>query len=199
MGYHRAGFEVVGVDIKPQPHFPFEFHQADALMFPLEGFDVIHASPPCQAYCALRHLRPEKEYPDLVEATRQRLIESRKPYVIENVPNAPLISPVKVCGSAFDLRVRRHRIFESNYPIVGTDCDHKRQGRPIDVSGTGSRRINRKPDDHGGNTNKPLNIHRAREAMGIHWMTRYELSQALPPAYCEFIGKQLMKAIKAAS
>jgi DNA (cytosine-5)-methyltransferase 1 len=198
MGYHRAGFEVVGVDIKPQPHYPFEFYQADALTYPLDGFDVIHASPPCQAYCALRHLRPERDYPDLIVATRGRLIRSDVFYVIENVPKAPLIDPVRICGSWFGLRVRRHRMFESNSPIDGTCCNHVLQGRPIDVSGTGGRRINRRQNDHGGNTNKPRNIKEAREAMGIDWMTRYELSQAIPPAYTEFIGRQIIKSIGSA-
>ncbi len=82
VGYHRAGFEVIGVDINFQKHYPFEFHQADAMTYPIDGFDVIHASPPCQAYCALRHLMPGKQYPDLIVATRQLLIRAGKPYII---------------------------------------------------------------------------------------------------------------------
>ena len=202
MGYHRAGFEVVGVDIKPQPHYPFEFHQADALSFPISGFnrllgcfkpDVIHASPPCQAFCALRHLYPDKQYPELIDATRDLLVAWGGPYVIENVPGAPLINPIQLCGSSFGLRVRRHRIFESNIYLSSLQCDHKKQGQPIDVSGTGGRRINRRKDDHGGSTNKPRNIKEAQDAIGIDWMTRKELSQAIPPAYTEFIGKQLIE------
>lgn len=195
MGYHRAGFEVVGVDIKPQKHYPFEFHQADAMTYPLEGFDVIHASPPCQAHSALRHLRPEKSYECFIERTRERLMLWGGPWIIENVPAAPLRNPITLCGSSFGLRVRRHRLFESNVFLKSLPCNHKGQGRPTDVSGTGGRRINRKPNDHGGNTNKPRNIEEASMAMGIDWMTRYELSQAIPPAYCEFIGRQLMEQL----
>lgn len=191
MGYHRAGFAVVGVDIKPQKNFPFEFHQADALTYPLDGFDVIHASPPCQAHSALRHLRPEIEYPCFIERTKEMLIRWGGVWVIENVPRAPLVDPIQLCGSSFGLKVRRHRLFESNVCLHGLPCDHKGQGRPIDVSGTGGRRINRRPGDHGGNTNKPRTIKEAQGAMGIDWMTRYELSQAIPPAYTLFIGRQL--------
>jgi DNA (cytosine-5)-methyltransferase 1 len=195
MGYHRAGFEVVGVDHLPQKHYPFEFHQADAFDYLRDHgheFDVIHASPPCQAYCALRHLL-KKEYPDLIAKTREALIAIGKPYVIENVPSAPLRSPVMRCGSAYGLRVRRHRFFESSCDLPASACFHNLQGRPIDVSGTGGRRINRRKDDHGGNTNKPRGIAEARAAIGIDWMTRYELSQAIPPAYTEWIGKRIIE------
>jgi DNA (cytosine-5)-methyltransferase 1 len=204
MGYHRAGFDVVGVDIKPQPHYPFKFIQADALSLDLEflrQFDAIHASPPCQAYCALRHLLTDdgqlfpRTYPDLVVKTRDLLVASGKPYVIENVPKAPLINPIMLCGSSFGLKVRRHRLFETPISLSSLSCNHKEQGRPIDVSGTGGRRINRRPDDHGGNTNKPRNLAEAQGAIGIDWMKRYELSQAIPPAYTEFIGAELMRAI----
>ena len=201
MGYHRSGFEVVGVDIKPQRNFPFDFYCADAVTFPFEFsrlFDhfkpnVIHASPPCQAHSALRHLYPKKEYPCFIKPVRERLKRWGGIWVIENVPKAPLINPIKLCGSSFDLRVRRHRLFESNAELKSKPCDHKAQGRPIDVSGTGGRRINRRPDDHGGNTNKPKTIKEARSAMDIDWMTRYELSQAIPPAYTQFIGDHLIK------
>jgi len=197
MGYHRAGFEVVGVDHLPQKHYPFPFLLADALEYVREHgheYDAIHASPPCQAYSALRHLRPEREYPDLVKSTRDLLLASGVPYIIENVPKAPLRFTITLCGSAFGLRVRRHRRFESSvHHLLGKWCDHKVQGRPIDVSGTGGRRLTRRPNNHGGNSNKPLNLTQAREAMGIDWMDRYELSQAVPPAYTEFIGRQLMR------
>ena len=206
MGYYRAGFdEIIGVDMALQPNYPFEFYCADALRFPLNGFnrlfsrfqpDVIHASPPCQAYCALRHL-VKKEYPDLIGVTREALLKWGGIYVIENVPGSPLNSPIQLCGSSFGLKVRRHRLFESNVPLNGLPCQHKKQGRPIDVSGTGGRRINRRADDHGGNTNKPRNIDEAREAMGIDWMTRYELSQAIPPAYTEYIGRRLLEVLAA--
>src|ERR1035437_665181 len=115
MGYHRAGFEVVGVDIKPQPHYPFEFHQGDALTYPLEGFDAYHASPPCQRFSAMQMIHHNQEvWPDLVDPIRQRLIATRKPYVIENVPATPLRVDLMLCGTMFGLRMPRHRIFESN-------------------------------------------------------------------------------------
>lgn len=208
VGYHRAGFdEIVGVDIKSQPEHPghslFEswgtFIKADAVEYLREHgreFDAIHASPPCQAHSALKHLRPEKKYRCFIEATRELLIGLGVPWVIENVPLAPLREPIVLCGSSFGLRVRRHRLFESNVPLRGLPCDHKKQGRPIDVSGTGGRRVNRRNDDHGGNTNKPLNLAEGQAAMGIDWMRRYELSQAIPPAYTEFIGKQLIDHIR---
>lgn len=120
MGYHRAGFEVVGVDLKPQKHYPFEFHQADALEFLAEHgreFDVIHASPPCQAHTSLKNLH-DKDYPELIEPTRRLLEKTGLPYIIENVVGAPLRNPILLCGSSFGLRVRRHRLFESNWFLI---------------------------------------------------------------------------------
>ncbi len=198
MGYHRAGFDVVGVDIVKQPRYPFEFHHGDALEFlAVHGseFDAIHASPPCQAHSALRHLHPERDYECFIERTRILLRHSGRPWLIENVPGAPLINTVQLCGSAFGLKVRRHRIFESSFSAWGTGCKHAEQGSPIDVSGTGGRRVNRRPDDHGGACNKPHNLAHARAVIDICWMTRKELAQAIPPAYTEYLGKQLMSAI----
>jgi DNA (cytosine-5)-methyltransferase 1 len=145
----------------------------------------------------LRHLHPDRHYEDYIDRTRAKLEAWGGPWVIENVPGAPLRNPITLCGSSFGLKVRRHRLFESNFPLYGLPCDHERQGRPIDVSGTGGRRINRRKDDHGGNTNKPLNLTEAREAIGIDWTARYEISQAIPPAYAEFIGRQALEAISA--
>lgn len=202
-GYRLAGFDVVGVDIREQLDHPgmclfsdgFHFVQADAIRYAMRHaskFDAVHASPPCQAHSALRHLQPDKSYECYLDRTREVLAALSCPWVIENVPGAPLRNPIMLCGSAFGLRVRRHRLFESNVPLRGTECRHSEQGRPIDVSGTGGRRINRRPDDHGGNTHKPRNIREARSAMGMDWMRRYELSQAIPPAYTEYIGRQLI-------
>lgn len=204
VGYHRAGFDVVGVDIVEQPDHPgndlfstgFKFIRAEAISFArrhAHEYDAVHASPPCQAHSALRHLHPETDYECFLDRTREILSALACPWVIENVPGAPLRNPVMLCGSAFGLKVRRHRLFESNMPLRGTECRHKEQGQPIDVSGTGGRRINRRPDDHGGNTNKPRNIQEGRAAMGVDWMRRYELSQAIPPAYTEYIGRQLIR------
>jgi DNA (cytosine-5)-methyltransferase 1 len=207
-GYSQAGFDVVGVDIVDQPNHPgsglftpgVRFVRADAMSFArrhASAFDAVHASPPCQAHSALRHLRPHVTYECFIERTRDILSCLNCPWVIENVPGAPLRNAVMLCGSAFGLRVRRHRLFESNISLQGTKCRHKEQGRPIDVSGTGGRRVTRRPDDHGGNTNKPRNIREGRAAMGVDWMRRYELSQAIPPAYTKFIGWQLLSALSA--
>jgi len=187
MGYHQAGFEVVGVDIKNQRNFPFEFHKADALGFPLEGFDLIHASPPCQAYSITGNLARaqgnKQSEIDLVEPTRQRLIESGIPYIIENVMGAPLIDPIMLCGSSFGLKVRRHRLFESSFPLTSLSCDHKGQGRPVGVYGS-------KNDDipQGGRTARTLE--EGQEAMGIDWMPWSNLVLSIPPAYTKFIGEQ---------
>jgi DNA (cytosine-5)-methyltransferase 1 len=192
VGYHRAGFDVVGVDITPQPRYPFEFHEADALTFPLEGFDAIHASPPCQAHTTLRH-RTGGDYPDLVAATRDRLLDSGLPYVIENVVGAPLLNPVMLCGSTFGLGVggrqlRRHRLFESNAPIMASPCQH--HGPAVGVYGTGG----------GGQMTrgfKAEGVADARAALGIDWMSLAELSEAIPPAYTEHIGGYLMAEVTA--
>jgi DNA (cytosine-5)-methyltransferase 1 len=197
MGLHLAGFDVVGVDIRPQPRYPFEFHQADAMTFALDGFDFVWASPPCQAHSALRHLHPEKSYECFIERTRERLQEWGGVYVIENVPKAPLIKPVMYCGSMFGLRVRRHRLFESNMQLRRRLCQHKWQGSPIDVSGTGGRRIGLRLGGGGGNCNKPKNLDEARDVMQMPWATRYEISQAIPPAYSKYIGEQMMPHIVA--
>jgi DNA (cytosine-5)-methyltransferase 1 len=191
MGYYRAGFEVVGVDIFPRPRYPFEFHQADALTFPLDGFDVIHASPPCQAHSTLRHLWKEGEYVDLIAATRDRLEATGRPYIIENVVGAPLRGPVLLCGSMFGLgangrQLRRHRLFESNRPIGAPGpCSHV--GQPVGVYGHGG----------GGQMTRGYKGTRAeyQEAMGINWTTKTAIAQAVPPAYTEWIGGELIRLI----
>lgn len=197
MGYHRAGFEVVGVDIKPQPNYPFDFLRYDAIealkltnwvMMQMSSFDVIHASPPCQTFTRAKHLRDAQgsktQALDLLELTRQLLIATGKPYIIENVPGAPLLNPVTICGSAFGLKVRRHRCFESNIALFGTTCDHRAQGRPVGVYHVMNDNIPK-----GGRTAKTLEEGQA--AMGIDWMNWNELKESIPPAYTEFLGKQL--------
>ena len=193
-GYQLAGFEVVGVDIKKQKRYPFEFIQADCLelmkdMEFLKSFDVIAASPPCQTHSITQHLRNAQgrstDKVDLIPQTRQALIASGKPYVIENVPGAPLIEPIQMCGSYFGLKVRRHRRFESNLPLVGSPCKHKEQGKPVGVYGSMRDEIPK-----GGHTAKT--IEEAREAMGIDWMIWGELVEAIPPIYTKEIGKQLL-------
>ena len=192
MGYHRAGFEVVGVDIKPQPHYPFEFHQADALTYPLDGFDVIHASPPCQRYSVATVFHPgrQAQHPDLVGPVRERLIVAGVPWVIENVMGAPLRNPVMLCGTMFEgLRVYRHRNFEAHPPIYWPP--------PLGPHTHRAAEPGRHVPDHGWMTvaGHFSDVRAASEAMVIDWMSRDELRQAIPPAYTEWIGRQLLLAL----
>ena len=201
VGYARAGFEVEGVDIKPQPHYPFKFYQADALGFPLEGYDAYHASPPCQAWsiAGVVHRNNGKVYPELIETTRFRLLLSGKPYVIENVPPAGklLIEPITLCGVMFGLGVFRHRCFESSFALPGTA--HIKHGGKIgdgkyfSVAGGAGRwkswgTVYR-------NVSKGT-ISQWQNAMGIDWMLRAEIKEAIPPAYTEYIGKYLLKFLE---
>jgi DNA (cytosine-5)-methyltransferase 1 len=195
MGYYRAGFDVVGVDIKRQKRYPFEFIQADALEIMadrnfLRSFDVIAASPPCQTHSITQHLRNAQGKTtakiDLIPQTRAALQNSGRLYVVENVPGAPLEEIVTLCGSMFGLGVRRHRIFEANIFFLNPPvCDHKKQGRPIGVYGSMRDEI-----PQGGKT--ATSIEEAREAMGIDWMIWGELVEAIPPTYTEFLGRQLI-------
>lgn len=196
MGYHRAGFDVVGVDFAPQPNYPFKFHQADAMTYPLDGFDVIHASPPCQSYSDLaKRNNNADDWPRLVEPVRMMLVEADVPYIIENVEGAPLVNPVILCGTMFPpLRVLRHRLFESNvpltapihskHPLVFTHDKRKAHYNMLDqdisfVQVTG-----------GGN----CSVANARLAMGITWMNKHELNEAIPPAYTMYLGRQVLGA-----
>jgi DNA (cytosine-5)-methyltransferase 1 len=193
MGYHRAGFDVVGVDITPQPNYPFEFHQGDAMTFPLEGFDAIHASPPCQSFTAYRRkgMGVGDGYPDLIEPTRARLAAAGVPYVIENVEGAPLEKPIRLCGSTFGLDVRRHRLFESNAPLVAPACEHGWQ-TPRFPAAT-NRAPNSRRTVEVGVWRIPLEVQ--QRAMGITWMPLEDLTEAIPPAYTEWVGRQLVIAL----
>lgn len=201
VGYARAGFDVVGVDLVRQPDYPYEFHLGNALTFPLDGFDAVHASPPCKAHTALRALRrarPQGElfdpHPDLVEPTRERLKASGLPYVIENVVGAPLIDPVLYCGSSFGLLVRRHRLFESNVRLEAPPCDHASQPVVLGVYGHGGAWTRTAA---GGGGRKVAGAE-AAEALGItHTVDQSRLSQAIPPAYTEHIGRQLIAHLEA--
>jgi DNA (cytosine-5)-methyltransferase 1 len=197
MGYYRAGFEVVGVDINPQPHYPFEFHQADAMTYPLDNsFSVIHASPPCQGYTRMGHLRQAQgtavratAREDLITPLRARL--AGRWYVLENVPGSPL-NGICLCGSSFMLRVRRHRIFESSVTLHGLPCDHHSQGHPVGVWNWG-KWGHHIPD--GGRS--AASLQDACDAMGITWsMTRAEVCEAIPPAYTLFVGGQLLASLE---
>lgn len=193
MGYARAGFEVVGVDIAPQPHFPFEFIQYDAMKFPLEGFDAIHASPPCQEYSALRALTPDRHYPDLVAPTRQLLMTTGVPWVIENVMSAPLWGGVTLCGGMFGLRTYRHRRFESSEFMFQPD-------HPVHVARTSTKK--RMRDWMAGmhvSVTGDIGSTIGGLALGIDWMTGNELSQAIPPAYTEYIGRRLLNVVECAA
>jgi DNA (cytosine-5)-methyltransferase 1 len=198
MGYHRAGFDVLGVDINAQPHYPFDFRQGDAMSFPLDGFDVIHASPPCQAYASLA--ARDGRHPDLIGRLRLRLEESGLPMIIENIEGAPLRPDVRLCGSMFGLAVRRHRLFESNRFLWRQHCQHRSQ-RAIRAyygkkgwlvwtpAGAQVQRAGRKPLLRGSVALAPAD-------MGIDWMTWDELREAIPPAYTEWIGTQLLTMLR---
>jgi DNA (cytosine-5)-methyltransferase 1 len=197
MGFHKAGFAVTGVDIDPQPDYPFDFRQGNAVTTDLSGFDAYIAGPPCQLHSrALNgrdHLRTK--HADLIGALRHRLRRTGKPYVIENVPQAPLINPTMLCGSMFDLPIERHRLFEANFRIAPLACDHVRQwmlwpdgfpaygetrqtpARVISIYGKG-----------GGIKETQL----WKWAMQIDWMeSNHDLAEAIPPIYTQYIGVQL--------
>jgi DNA (cytosine-5)-methyltransferase 1 len=189
MGYHRAGFDVVGVDITPQRHYPFEFHQADAMSYPLDGFDAIHASPPCQRFSAMSSCRPglADEYPDFVGLTRARLQASGLPWVIENVPGAPLRSPVTLCGFMFGLQLYRHRLFESSFPLA--EPRHPEHTIPASKAG------HWKPGTIMSVAGHVAPVAEARRAMGIDWMNREEMAEAIPPTYTEHVGAYLLATL----
>lgn len=203
MGYHNAGFEVTGVDIQMQHRYPFKFVHANATTLDFDflmGFDVIHASPPCQAYSAMTKLANSKtkncefdlgpKHPELVHIVRDMLNRTGKPYIIENVVGAPLRNPVTMCGAMFDLGVIRHRLFETNWTLR----------QPVHPSHDA---VNARPDfscvvGMGGawrSRNGSRDTEDWKTAMGIDWMDRYELTQAIPPAYTEYIGRELQKIL----
>ncbi len=200
MGYSLAGFDVVGVDIAAQPEYPFAFIQGDALKYAKEHgheFDLIHASPPCQHFTKYNNCRKDlkERYEDLIEPTRQVLIELRKPYVIENVVGSPLLSPVVLCGSMFALDVRRHRLFESNFEIYQPKCNHKLWEPNRFPGGRSRERGNARVLCRGtvevGRWNIPIQTQQA--AMGITWITDLrKLSESIPPAFTKFIGEQAL-------
>jgi DNA (cytosine-5)-methyltransferase 1 len=191
-GYHQAGFtEIVGVDIAPQPRYPFKLVQGDALEF-LAGvkpgeYDLIHASPPCQGYSLTQRLW-RRDHAQLIEVLRAHLVFAQTPYVIENVPGAPLLTPITLCGAMFGLRVYRHRLFETSRFLAAPSCPGHptpavKCGRPV------------RDGDFVQVVGHFSGVGVARRAMGIDWMTRDELSQAIPPAYTEWIGRQLLATL----
>lgn len=209
MGYHRAGFDVVGVDIKPQPRYPFTFVQGDALAFVAANgsqFDAIHASPPCQGYSRLRHLPwlKGRTWPLLIDPTRELLTATGKPWIIENVEDAPLDGAV-LCGRMFGLPIYRHRRFESSMLLLWPEHTKHDQvighGRMINDRRKGTLNASSRKGAWGqsgiitvaGGQFKKADGERA---LGIDWMTVNELAQAIPPAYTEYLGHQLMTAVQ---
>jgi DNA (cytosine-5)-methyltransferase 1 len=209
-GYHRAGFDVLGVDIEPQPRYPFPFVRGDALEYLARhgrGFDAVHASPPCQMYTAYRRSRPGKgdeHYVNLIPATRAALEANGRPWVIENVGGAPLRAAALLCGSMFrpPLMVRRHRWFEAPFLLLSPGpCRHAVWTERLFPGGRSKERA--------GDSRAParftvevgtwdIDTDVQKKAMGIDWMTLEELSQAIPPAYTEFVGRQLLAALEGA-
>lgn len=208
MGYHRAGFtEIVGIDVKPQPRYPFRFIQGDAMRPPvkLEDFDAIHASPPCQSYSHSRHLRArnsKRQTPKLITDVRAMLMASGCPWVIENVEGAreAMSNPATACGTAFGLLVRRHRLFESSECLMMPPCqcgDRTQAIYPSTPRANGERPPSVFVNIHASGTSAEL----AAQGMGIDWIPSrgfrptQALREAIPPAYSEFIGRQLIAAI----
>lgn len=211
-GYHRAGFDITGVDIAPQPNYPYPFIQADALQFLAEDervkrdcFDAYHASPPCQAFSSMKHMPDAKEHAELVDPVRELLAATGRPYVIENVAGAPLRDPLTLCGTMFGLgaagfELQRHRLFESNVMLMTPgECNHV--SPVIGVYGGHVRCRSTKfwrngGADFPGYDKKQL----ALDAMGVeHHMTMNELSEAIPPAYTEYVGLRVMEALRMAA
>lgn len=192
MGYYRAGFDVVGIDINPQPRYPFPFIQADVTTLDqrfLRWFDAIHASPPCQNYSPLKALSPEKSYPDLVDFTRALLDGSGVPYIIENVMSAPLVKErsIVLCGDMFGLRTYRHRRFESRLPLVAPP-----HPKHIKLTATKQRKARWAEGWHVSITGD-VGTYVGPEAMGIDWMSGNELCEAIPPAYTQYLGGQMLR------
>jgi DNA (cytosine-5)-methyltransferase 1 len=199
MGYHQAGFDVVGVDIRPQPKYPFEFIQADCLAIDPEyvaSFDAVHASPPCQAHSSISNVSGNQHnHIDLIPEARALLRACGKPFVMENVPGAPLLDAFMLCGTMFGLgtsdgaELRRHRFFETNWWVgLVPQCDH--QLPTITVTGNTAQQNVVK-----NTVRRTFSADEARQAMGIDWMTMAGLSQAIPPAYTRWIGHRLLAHI----
>lgn len=209
MGYYKAGFdEIIGVDIVDRPNYPFKFVKMDALEYlrthDLSDVDFIHASPPCQCYSKLKYLNGDVEkweanHVDLVAPTREALIKTGKPFIIENVEGAPLINPIKLCGSQFEnMYTQRPRLFESNIPLKQPDAPVVRHK---------TLRLGQGPAEDGyitvAGTRCPKGMNEVQTRLyygfalgGIDWMTLEELTQAIPPIYCEFLGKQIIAYLK---
>ena len=202
VGYRRAGFtDITGVDLAPMPRYPFDFVQGDALEYVRahgHEYDFIHASPVCKGYSVANNIHGRSDHPLDIPMVRAALQATGKPYAIENVPGAAkdMASPVVVCGLALGCNVKRHRLFESNLLLSGTDCPPGHPGDWLLVFGhttlTRGKTVGRAKGGGPSIRRKHVGVERGREAMGIDWMTRDELSQAIPPAYTEFVGSQVL-------
>ena len=194
MGYHRAGFAVVGVDRDPQPRYPFAFVRGDALEYLAyhgHEYDAIHASPPCQHFSTItRTAKTQDDHPNLIPQVRETLYWTGKPWIIENVVGAPLVNPVLLCGAMFpELRVYRHRLFEASFPLVVPE--HPKHIHKTTKCGRGA-------GDNGWMSiaGHVSNVRAANAAMGCGWMSQKGIAQAIPPAYTEYLGRQLLAAIE---
>ena len=204
VGYHRAGFDVVGWDIEPHPDYPFEFHQGDALDVLrnhayLNSFDVVHVSPPCPRYSVATHARGNAaDHPDLVGPVRDLLRAWGGSYVIENVPGAPLDHPLLICGWAMGLlHIKRHRLFESNVPLMSPGCLCPK-GDMVSVFGHSGEDRRKSTRAKSGRVRAHVPIAEVRALMGVEWMTsRDDVSDAIPPAYTEYLGAQLLDQLGA--
>lgn len=193
-GYYRAGFECVGVDINPQPNYPYKFIRADAIEYLTKhgkDFDVIHASPPCQRFTRAQRLQ-KRRHADLLTPTVKAIKSVGVPWVVENVPGAPLVGAVTLCGLSLGCGVKRHRLFLSSMPLMGTPCPKSHAGEWFTVFGGGAAKDKR-------DGRRRATATEAKRAMGIDWMTRRELSQSVPPAYTEYIGRQIMTQLDRSS
>ena len=202
-GLQFAGFHVTGVDLQRQPHYIGDaFIQADALTVPLDGYDFIWASPPCQAYSMANNIHGRTDHPRLIEPVRARLRESGAPYTIENVPGSPLVNAITLCGLSFGLNVKRHRLFESSFLVLAPPCG-SHAGDWVLVFGhtvlERSKTLGRTAKNGPILRRRHLGTDVGRKAMGIDWMNRNELSEAIPPAYSEFIGRAAMCALRRAA
>ncbi len=191
MGYCQAGFsEIIGVDLNPQPNYPFNFVQADAIAFLKrygKGFDFIHASPPCQRFSIITPRKHRKKHKDLIVPVRSLLKATGKPYVIENVVGADLVNPTMLCGTMFGLKVYRHRLFESSFSLLQPSHYSHQDSSP----GCNGNRIS--PKGFVTVVGGGFNLKYAQWAMGINWMSSKELCQAIPPAYTRFVGQEFTK------
>lgn len=204
MGYHRAGFDVVGVDIVPQYDYPFEFHLGEMLTFDLDGFDAVHASPPCKRWALTRGDRYAARlfdpHEDQLTPMLARLADLDVPWIVENVPPAPMPEDsVLLCGSSFGLDVRRHRLFASNVTLSAPPCDHARQApgrfRSLDWRRVRAGRMDSVVGVQ-GSLQYAGELDVRRRAMGIDWLPNDRLTQAIPPAYTEHLGRQVLDVIR---